>query len=216
VSLVRRIASRISRDGPATAGSALTLPLLERLRSYPDNTSFGEENNLLDRVVLGGRGRFHAQLIVGSQCDLEGFWFLAERQAEVRIGSRSELNAGSTLDVLERIEIGDDVLVAGEVYISDNDSHSLDWEIRRHDHMARRSGERDWTVVDHAPVVIEDKAWIGRRATILKGVTVGEGAVVATGSIVTRSVSPWTLVAGSPAVEIKKLSQPGAPSESRP
>jgi acetyltransferase-like isoleucine patch superfamily enzyme len=48
-------------------------------------------------------------------------------------------------------------------------------------------------------VKIEDKAWIGFNASILKGVTIGEGVVVAAGSVVTKSVPAWTVVAGNPA-----------------
>lgn len=52
-------------------------------------------------------------------------------------------------------------------------------------------------------VLIEDYAWIGYRAIILPGITIGEGAVVGAGSIVTRNVSPYTIVAGNPAKFIK-------------
>ena len=128
--------------------------------------------------------------------------------ARITIGSRSELNGGCTLEVIEAIEIGDDVLIGAEAYISDNDSHSDDWNERRHDHMARRRGERDWSVVARAPVRIADKAWIGRRVTILKGVEIGEGAIVATGSVVTQAVEPWTLVAGVPARRIRDVPRP--------
>ena len=53
------------------------------------------------------------------------------------------------------------------------------------------------------PIVIESSAWVAARAMILLGVTVGEGAVVAAGSIVTKDVSPWTVVAGNPAKVVK-------------
>ena len=55
-----------------------------------------------------------------------------------------------------------------------------------------------------APVIIKDNAWIGMSAIILKGVTVGEGAIVAAGSVVTKDVPPHTIVAGVPAKVIKK------------
>ena len=54
------------------------------------------------------------------------------------------------------------------------------------------------------PIVIEDYVWIATGAMILPGVTVGEGAVVAAGSVVTKDVPPWTVVAGNPAREVKK------------
>jgi galactoside O-acetyltransferase len=157
---------------------------------------------------LGGRGGSDFLLRIGDQCDLEGFWVVHSPAAEITIGSRSEVNAGCLLDVVERLTIGDDVLVAAEVYIADHDSHSLDWNVRAADHLARRRGEKDWDVVPRAPVRIDDKAWIGRRAMVFKGVTVGEGAIVGAGSVVTRSVEPWTLVAGVPAVAIRELPRP--------
>ncbi len=168
----------------------------------------GDDNWFVDRVRIGGRARFTAELTIGSQCDLDGFWFFADHGASLAIGSRTQLNPRCTIDVLERVEIGDDVIVAHDTHITDNDAHSLDWNVRRHDHLARRRGERDWTVVPRSPVRIERKAWINRRVTILKGVVIGEGAVVAEGSVVTRSVEPWTLVGGVPAREIRALPRP--------
>jgi acetyltransferase-like isoleucine patch superfamily enzyme len=53
-------------------------------------------------------------------------------------------------------------------------------------------------------VVIEDHCWIGANAVILKGVTVGEGAVVAANSVVTKDVEPRTMVAGNPAQVVKR------------
>ncbi|MFN7691728.1 MAG: DapH/DapD/GlmU-related protein, partial [Bacteroidota bacterium] len=56
------------------------------------------------------------------------------------------------------------------------------------------------------PIVIHDKVWISFNAIILKGVTIGEGAVVAAGSVVTKDVAPYTMVAGNPAKFIKNVS----------
>jgi acetyltransferase-like isoleucine patch superfamily enzyme len=66
-------------------------------------------------------------------------------------------------------------------------------------------GYRTPTQVISAPVVIEDDAWIGFKAIILKGVSVGRGAIVASGAVVTKDVEPWTVVAGNPAQVIKIL-----------
>lgn len=55
-----------------------------------------------------------------------------------------------------------------------------------------------------APITVEDGVWIGARAIILPGVTIGEGAVVGAGSVVTKDVEPWTVVGGNPAKVIKK------------
>jgi galactoside O-acetyltransferase len=56
-----------------------------------------------------------------------------------------------------------------------------------------------------APVKIQDKVWIGFNAIVLKGVTIGEGAVVGAGAVVTRNVPAYTVVAGNPARPIREL-----------
>jgi galactoside O-acetyltransferase len=66
--------------------------------------------------------------------------------------------------------------------------------------------------VASAPIVICDRVWIGFDAVILKGVTVGEGAIVAARAVVTRDVEPYTVVAGNPAVLVRRLA-PTAPGE---
>jgi maltose O-acetyltransferase len=57
-------------------------------------------------------------------------------------------------------------------------------------------------VESFAPVVIGDRVWIGLRALVLGGVTIGEGAIVAAGAVVTKDVAPYTIVAGVPAVSV--------------
>jgi galactoside O-acetyltransferase len=71
------------------------------------------------------------------------------------------------------------------------------------------AGRKDWTHVRIAPITIGDKSWIGMGATILKGVNIGEGAVVAAKSVVTRDGGPWTIVGGNPATFIRRV-VPGA------
>lgn len=56
-----------------------------------------------------------------------------------------------------------------------------------------------------APIVIEDNVWIGARSVILKGVTIGEGSIVACDSVVTKDVPPFTIVAGNPARVVKHI-----------
>ncbi len=62
----------------------------------------------------------------------------------------------------------------------------------------------------HQPIVVEDEVWIGAGAILLPGVTVGRGAVVAAGAVVTRDVPPFTVAAGVPARVIKKIEPPNA------
>lgn len=122
----------------------------------------------------------------------------------VQIGDRSYVGA-SHLVCHSRIGIGSDVLISWGVTVIDHDSHSLHWQQRAQDVSRWMQGKKDWTHVNTAPVEIADKAWIGYGATILKGVTIGEGAVVAACSVVTRSIPPYTLAAGNPARVLRSL-----------
>lgn len=122
----------------------------------------------------------------------------------VSIG-RNTFIGSSTLVCSERIDIGDDVLIAWGCTIVDHDSHSLDWSERKDDVVNWYRKNKDWTHVDRQPIEIRDKAWIGFNVLILKGVSIGEGAVVGAGSIVTTDVPPYSLVAGNPARIIRSL-----------
>ena len=104
------------------------------------------------------------------------------RRTGVRIGRRSRVNRGCTLDVRGGLTIGDDVSVSADVSILT---------------VARLATTK--TRAEAKPVVIEDNAWIGTRAIIMPGVTVGRGAVVGAGSVVLRDVPPLAVVVGSPA-----------------
>jgi galactoside O-acetyltransferase len=186
----------------------LTVALSERVEAADGKVTVGSGNRF-PTVRLGGRGGNKCVIRIGEDNDLGGYWLIHEPDAEIRMGSRIELTEGCTVDVVESVTLGDDVFIAAEVYIADHDSHHPDWSVRSKDHYARRKGQKDWSAVPHAPVRIEDKAWIGRRAMVLKGVTIGEGAVVAAGAVVTRDVAPWTVVAGVPAAEIRRLEPSG-------
>lgn len=66
-------------------------------------------------------------------------------------------------------------------------------------------GYKDWIHVKICPVKICNKVWIGFNSIILKGVTIGEGSIVGAGSVVTKDVPPWTIVAGNPARIIREI-----------
>lgn len=110
------------------------------------------------------------------------------RGFRIQIGSRSVVNAGVILDGRgARLTIGDYVDIAPEVRI---------WTLE-HDPDSPHHADRA------APVTIGDYAWICSGATILPGVTLGEGCVVAAGAVVAKDVEPWTVVGGVPARPIK-------------
>jgi len=83
---------------------------------------------------------------------------------------------------------------------------------RRNDVREWAAGRKNWDRIGHAPVRIDDRAWIGFNVSVLKGVTIGRGAVIGACSVVTRDIPPYALAVGNPARVIRMLSRP--PDES--
>ena len=113
------------------------------------------------------------------------------------IGNNSHLGYQMGISVGTKITIGDNVLIANRVSLIGYDPHPIDPILRAHNSPPDKSGCGD--------IIIEDYAWIGMNSLILKNVTVGKASIVAAGSIVTKDVPPYSIVAGNPAVVVKSL-----------
>ena len=104
------------------------------------------------------------------------------------IGSKSSIGDGAWIYALDTIWIGKNVCIGEDVRLL--------------------TGSHDVTSPQFnlvmKPIVIKDNVWVATGAIVLPGVTIGEGAVVAAGAVVTKDVAPWTVVGGNPAKFIKK------------
>jgi len=150
---------------------------------------------------------------IGENCVLNGPIIFEAKTGKVELGDRCYIGANSSILCRNQVSLGNDVTIAWDVTIYDHNSHSMDWRDRaaavklfyeRYGH-SDCFDRIDWSNVETAPIVIYDRVWIGFGATILKGVTIGEGAIVASCSVVTRDVEPYTIVAGNPARIVRKL-----------
>ncbi|RAS07150.1 acetyltransferase-like isoleucine patch superfamily enzyme [Ensifer adhaerens] len=197
-------------------GSEYTL-LPDKERQQVPPTSVAGIGSEVFRAVVDIRTHREARpyLVVGDKCDVAGTFVFERGRGVVRIGDRTSIGSGCTFICTQHdgIEIGNDVLISWDVTVVDNNSHSTDGDVRLNDGIDWTTGSRsgrlgafkDWADVTCAPVRIEDKAWIGFGATIMKGVTIGEGAIVAANSVVTKNVPAYTVVGGNPARVITQL-----------
>lgn len=124
--------------------------------------------------------------------------------SEIFVGSNTFIS-GATISCAKKITIGNNVQIAWGVNILDHNSHSLDLNERRRDLTNTFKGIKTWDDVHMSDVIIEDDAWIGVNAVILKGVHIGKGAIIGAGSVVTKSVPAMSIAAGNPAKVIKNL-----------
>jgi acetyltransferase-like isoleucine patch superfamily enzyme len=105
------------------------------------------------------------------------------RNQKVSIGANTIINWDCMLYITGGLVIGKNVSIAAGVWLVTG-SHDMN---------------HPSFLEFYKPIVIEDYVWIGMRATILGGVTIGKGAVVMTGAVVTRDVPPYSVVGGIPA-----------------
>jgi acetyltransferase-like isoleucine patch superfamily enzyme len=133
--------------------------------------------------------RIGPQTRIYGKMEIEG---VGDVLANVSIGAQCLLTTPIYLNASGEIRIGDCVTLGHHVVVITDD--------HRMDDPERRGGERF-----SRPVIMEAGVWVGARATILPGVTLGRGCVVAAGSLVNRDVPAHTLVGGVPARRIKDL-----------
>ncbi|MCP9751942.1 acyltransferase [Ferruginibacter sp. HRS2-29] len=149
-------------------------------------------------------------LKIGNDSMVTGTFVFELPTGKINIGDRTFIGGGTFISINE-INIGDDVMFSWGCTVMDNNAHSLVSTDRMNDVLDWKRGidegkigaYKDWTKVSRNPVNIKSKAWIGFNCIILKGVTIGEGAVVAAGSVVTKDVPDYAVVAGNPATIVK-------------
>ncbi len=184
VSMLRTITGRSAHlKGPKTRIGRTAV--IDNIQRRGDAIKIGSNSIILGQLLVFRHG---GQIAVGDDC------FIGEN---VRIWSAA------------RIQIGNRVLISHDVNIFDNDTHPFDARARHQHYLAiAAAGHPESIDLGEVPVVIEDDAWIAAKAMVLKGVTIGRGAVVGAGSVVTRDVPPFTVVAGNPARPVRQLDQP--------
>ena len=120
-----------------------------------------------------------------------GVWGRELGEGRIDVGDYVLISPGSRISASDEIRIGNSVMIANGVYITDSDWHGI------YDRT-----ERDARVM---PVHIADNVWLGDHALVLKGVSIGENSVVAARAVVTRDVPANVIVAGNPARVVKEL-----------
>ena len=157
--------------------------------------------------------RDSVSVIIGDKCLLNNRIVFETTTGFVRIGDGCYISGGSKIITASSVEIGNWVTIAWGVTIYDHNSHSLDYRERIKDQEQQlidwETGNfiknKNWASVEKKPIIIKDYAWIGFDAVILKGVTIGDGAIIGARTVVTKDVEPWTVVAGNPARVVKRL-----------
>jgi acetyltransferase-like isoleucine patch superfamily enzyme len=128
-------------------------------------------------------------IAMGQRVEIEHdvFLKLVGDGARLELGDFVFVGAACEIDVASSVRIGAHSLLAPGVFITD------------HQHNIRREPRIDQQGIETAPVVIGSDVWLGTKSVVLPGVTIGDGAVVGAGAVVTKDVEPYAIVAGVPA-----------------
>jgi len=120
-----------------------------------------------------------------------GVWGRELDSGRIAIGDYVLISPGTRISASDEIVIGNSVMMANSVYITDSDWHSI------YDRTARDERIK--------PVHVSDNVWLGDHSVVLKGVTIGENSVVAANAVVTKDVPANVIVAGNPARVVREL-----------
>jgi acetyltransferase-like isoleucine patch superfamily enzyme len=163
----------------------------------------GEGSRILatGRIVNLGDAQ---NVVLGKWTWLAGELLVYPHGGRIEVGDHCYIGEGTRIWSLSNVKVGSRVFLSHGVNVHDNDAHSLS-AAERHRHFRERVQMGAASFVENVSagnIEICDDAWIGFNSTILKGVRVGEGAIVGACSTVTRDVAPYAVVVGNPAVPV--------------
>ena len=165
------------------------------IRSLYPETQFGKS------VFVDSRARFRVtdggQLLIGNNGTVGRDTLIVAKKGYINVSARCFIGQGTVIAADKSVVIGNDCLIAEHVTIRDQ-NHRTDYS----DIPFALQG------MHSSPISIGDNVWIGAKATILPGTTIGSNSVVAANAVVSKDVPPWSVVGGVPARVIRNISQP--------
>lgn len=151
----------------------------------------------LNNVSIGNNFR------AGERLKLRTFdcWEGRKYIPQITIGNNVNIETDCHISAINKVSIGDNVLIASFVYISDHSHGNVNESM---------DGWMDGAPIERplyskGPIIIENNVWLGEKVTVLPGVHIGRGAIIGANSVVTKSIPPYAVAVGSPAKVIKML-----------
>lgn len=187
----------VTLDSPRRLRNSVRSARLKHLCSSHTSTTFTVEASVQNAVGDGA-------ISVGEQCLVMGELLVIPPSGEIAIGDWCYVGPGAKIWSMSSIRIGDRVFISHGVQVFDNNSHSLSASERHARYRELRTVGRhlEQEQVGTSPVVIDDDAWLGFNVAVLKGVTIGRGAVVGACAVVVDDVPPYAVVVGNPARQV--------------
>jgi len=144
--------------------------------------------------------RIGKKFTTGFGCRIEAYPLSDDNKICISIGDNVQINDYVHIGSIGSVSIGNNVLMASKIYITDHNHGSYDDFISDHP-MSIPENRRAIC----KPVVIEDNVWLGESVCVLPGVTIGQGSVIGALSVVSKSIPPYSIAVGSPAKVVKQF-----------
>lgn len=167
--------------------------------AWPRGVSLGEGTKIFPEAKFFAQSAEAGRSGFGRGCWVMGE-FLTEEQGAIQMGDHCYVGPGAKVWSFLPMSIGHRVFISHGVNIHDTDSHSLSAKERHLRFLEKIQYGRHLVRENKkcAAITIEDDVWIGFNAIILKGVRVGRGAVIGAGAVITKDVTPYSVVVGNP------------------
>lgn len=201
--VIKRIAHRIYQAG--------YFEHLRREQSRRDDAlrsaAYIEQNVWIsNEAVISNSKLPNDRLKIGKNSRVMGNLSLFDFSGTIEVGEDCFIGPQTRIWSAKSIKIGNRVLIAHNVNIHDNISHPIDARDRYLENKEFvMNGFHSQTDLNSKEIVIEDDVWIGFNSTILKGVKIGQGAIIGAGSMVLNDVEPWTVNVGNPLRVVRRL-----------
>lgn len=165
----------------------------------------GKSPKIVGTIVLNNVKK--TQIVIGDYVILRHNRLFCFGRGKLMIGNYCYFGDHTQIDAAEEVKIGNYCMLSNRIMIQDHSSHPLSPRKRREQLINLQKKPTDVYDTTIKKVIIEDDVWIGMDVLILKGVTVGKGSVVAAKAVVTKDVSPYSVVAGNPARIVKTIEE---------
>ncbi|MFB0924811.1 MAG: acetyltransferase [Vicingaceae bacterium] len=171
------------------------------LMIYKIRTKFVFRNARIIRFPIRVRGRKYINIgegfTTGFNCRIDAYP-AKDHKNVINIGKNVQINDYVHIGAIESINIGDNVLIASKVFISDHNHGKYNGE--NQDSPNTKPLER---ALYSKPIVIEKNVWLGEFVSVLPGVRIGQGSIIGAMSVVNKDIPPYSISVGTPAKVIK-------------
>jgi acetyltransferase-like isoleucine patch superfamily enzyme len=160
---------------------------------------------IIERVIINSKSK--SQIKIGNNVTIVRAKIFAFNLGKIIIGKYSYIGKNTQIDSCVEVKIGNYCMISNNVLIQDHNSHPINKLDRRKQLIKLQ--DRPTNVYESATkkIIIGDDVWIGTDSTILKGVTIGNGSIIAARAVVTKNIPPNSIVAGNPGKIVKKINQ---------